>query len=93
MVDHTIPGCYVDYFLPYGQAFKLRNDFFDAADKLMAALEKNFEIRKCGTDTPCALSGRVNDGRTENIHIEFGTSSTTIGWKEFPLKPNAFENY
>jgi hypothetical protein len=34
-------------------------------------------------ETPDAQGGRVNDGRSENITIEFDTKTAKMGWSEF----------
>jgi len=54
-----------------------------AANQLESAFSDNFELRKCGVETPDAQGGRVNDGRSENITIEYDTETAQEGWSEF----------
>ena len=54
-----------------------------AANQLESAFSATFELRECGVETPDAQGGRVNDGRSENITIEFDTETAKEGWSEF----------
>lgn len=63
-----------------------------AANQLENAFSSTFEIRKCGVETPDAQGGRVNDGRSENITIEYDSASAKEGWKAFLEKLNALED-
>jgi hypothetical protein len=41
-------------------------------------------MKKCGLEIGDAMGGRVNDGRTENITIEFNSDiGGDGGWKNF----------
>lgn len=41
-------------------------------------------MKKCGLEMGDAMGGRVNDGRTENITIEFDSDiGSNGGWKNF----------
>ncbi|KAG9232045.1 hypothetical protein BJ875DRAFT_443542 [Amylocarpus encephaloides] len=63
--------------------FKTMQGLQQATTQLEAAFSDVFRIRKCGLDTPDAMGGRVNDGRSENVTIEFETEATASGWGEF----------
>ena len=63
-----------------------------AANQLEQAFSNTFEIRKCGVDTPDAQGGRVNDGRSECVTIEFDSETATEGWKEFLEKLQTLED-
>jgi len=64
-------------------AFKSLHHLTHAANQLEGAFSATFDIRKCGLDTPDAMGGRVNDGRCENITIEFDSDTSKSGWTEF----------
>jgi hypothetical protein len=64
-------------------AFKSMHHLTHAANQLESAFSDTFELRKCGVETPDAQGGRVNDGRSENITIEFDTKTAKNGWSEF----------
>lgn len=63
--------------------FKSMHHLTHAANQLEAAFRATFDIRKCGCETPDAMGGRVNDGRCENITIEYETETAKEGWKQF----------
>jgi len=67
------------------QAFKSLHHLTHAANELEAAFgtEFNVEFKKCGIETPDAMGGRVNDGRTENITVEFDSESAKVNWAQF----------
>jgi hypothetical protein len=65
------------------KAFKSLHHLTHAANQLDAAFSATFDIRRCGLDTPDAMGGRVNDGRSENITIEFDSDTSKSGWTEF----------
>lgn len=65
------------------QTFKSMHHLTHAANQLESAFREEFDIRKCGCDHPDAMGGRVNDGRSENITIEFETETAKEGWKQF----------
>jgi hypothetical protein len=52
-------------------------------NQLESAFNDTFEIRKCGIETPNDIGERVNDGRSENITIEFNSETANEGWAEF----------
>jgi hypothetical protein len=58
-----------------------------AGNQLEEAFGKIFEIKKGGLDTPDYMGGRVNDGRTECITIEYDSDAAGPGgWKSFKEK-------
>jgi len=63
-------------------AFKSLHHLTHAANQLDAAF-KTFDIKKCGVESPDAMGGRVNDGRSENITIEFDSDTSPESWKTF----------
>jgi hypothetical protein len=63
-----------------------------ATNQLVAAFGNEFDIKKCGVETPDAMGGRVNDGRTENITVEFHSDSANMGWKDFLGKLRRLED-
>jgi hypothetical protein len=47
-------------------------------------LGKTFEMKKCGVEMRDAMGGRLHDGRTENITIEYNSDiGSNGGWKAF----------
>ncbi|KAL2064397.1 hypothetical protein VTL71DRAFT_4891 [Oculimacula yallundae] len=72
-------------------AFKSLHHLTHAANQLDAAF-KSFDIKKCGVSTPDAMGGRVNDGRSENITIEFESDASSESWKEFLARLKALED-
>ncbi|KAH8672010.1 hypothetical protein BGZ60DRAFT_374224 [Tricladium varicosporioides] len=64
-------------------AFKSMHHLTHAANQLESAFATSFDMRKCGCDTPDAMGGRVNDGRCENITIEYDSETAKEGWTEF----------
>jgi hypothetical protein len=62
-----------------------------AANQLESAFSDTFEIRKCGVETPNDQGERVNDGRSENITIEFDSDTAKEGWAEFLGRLRALE--
>lgn len=62
-----------------------------AANQLDAAFG-TFDIKKCGVETPDAMGGRVNDGRSENITIEFESDSSPESWKDFLARLKTLED-
>lgn len=66
------------------QAFKSLHHLTHAANQLQAAFGTTYAMGKCGVDTPNAMGGRVNDGRTENVVIEYDTEvKDTLPWQGF----------
>ena len=63
-----------------------------ATTQLEAAFIDVFCIRKCGVDAPDAMGGRVNDGRSENVTIQFKTEATTSGWEDFLARLQRIES-
>ena len=63
-----------------------------AANQLESAFSQTFELRKCGVEMPDAQGGRVNDGRSENITIEFDSDTSKGGWTEFLKTLRALED-
>jgi hypothetical protein len=59
---------------------------------LEAAFSDTFDIKKCGGEAPDAMGGRVNDGRSENITIEFDSETGKAGWTQFLLKLKTLED-
>lgn len=43
-------------------------------------------------ETPDAMGGRVNDGRSENITIEFESDKSPESWKEFLARLKSLED-
>jgi hypothetical protein len=74
------------------QTFKSMHHLTHAANQLEAAFRDTFDIRKCGCDTPDAMGGRVNDGRCENITIEYESETAKEGWKQFLGRLKALED-
>jgi hypothetical protein len=64
-------------------AFKSMHHLTHAVNQLESAFSDTFELRKCGVETPDAQGGRVNDGGTVNITIEFDTETAKQGWSKF----------
>ena len=49
-------------------------------------------IRKCGITFPDAMGGRVNDGRSEHITIDYDSeAANAIGWGEFLRRLESLE--
>jgi len=74
-------------------AFKSLHHLTHAANQLEAAFGSKFDIRRCGVETPDAMGGRVNDGRSENITVEYDSSGKdALPWKDFLAKLKALED-
>jgi len=73
-------------------SFKSLHHLTHAANRLDAAFGGAFDIRKCGVETPDAMGGRVNDGRSENITIEFDSGTSPEGWKDFLARLKTLED-
>jgi len=73
-------------------AFKSMHHLTHAANQLESAFSDTFELRKCGVETPDAQGGRVNDGRSENITIEFDSDTAKEGWPQFLERLRALED-
>jgi len=75
-------------------AFKSLHHLNHAASQLEAAFSDIYDIRmkKCGVETPNAMGDRVNDGRCENITIEFDSETATQGWEQFLEKLKHLED-
>jgi hypothetical protein len=77
----------------YVQAFKSLHHLTHAANQLETAFSKTFEIKKCGLEMGDAMGGRLNDGRTENITIEYDSEiAGTGGWKAFTAELKKLED-
>lgn len=63
-----------------------------AANQLDAAFGQTLDIKKCGVETPDAMGGRVNDGRSENITIEFESDTSPESWKDFLARLKSLED-
>lgn len=64
--------------------FKSLHHLTHATNQLEEAFGKTFEIKKCGLEMGDAMGGRVNDGRTENITIEYDSDiGGNGGWQNF----------
>ncbi|TVY84020.1 hypothetical protein LSUE1_G002957 [Lachnellula suecica] len=72
--------------------FKSKHHLTHAANQLEAAFTEPFDIRKCGCEFGDAMGGRVNDGRCENITIEYETETAKDGWKAFLGKLQVLED-
>ncbi|KAF7879892.1 uncharacterized protein EAF02_007529 [Botrytis sinoallii] len=73
-------------------AFKTLEDVTRAINQVEAAFGNTFELKKCGIDSPDAMGGRVNDGRSENITIEFDSNVTRESWAEFLARLKGLED-
>jgi hypothetical protein len=73
------------------QAFASLEQLTRAVNQIEAAFSNSFELKKCGIETPDAMGGRVNDGRSENVTIEFDSKLAEGGWKEFLIKLKGLE--
>lgn len=73
-------------------AFKSMHHLTHAANQLEAAFRDSFDIKKCGVETPDAMGGRVNDGRSENITIDFDSDNSSETWTEFLARLKALED-
>jgi hypothetical protein len=66
------------------QLFKSLHHLTHATNQLEDAFSKKFEMKKCGLGMGDAMGDRVNDGRTENVTIEFNSEIAEHGdWKSF----------
>ena len=66
------------------QSFKSLHHLTHATNRLEEAFGKSFEMNTCGLDKGDAMGGRLNDGRTENITIEYNSNvGANGGWKAF----------
>jgi hypothetical protein len=75
------------------KAFKSLHHLTHATNQLEAAFGRKFDIRRCGVETPDAMGGRVNDGRSENITIEYDSGAQdTMAWKDFLVTLAALED-
>lgn len=63
-----------------------------AANQLEAAFRDSFDIKKCGVETPNAMGDRVNDGRTENVTIEYESDTAKEGWLPFLARLKKLED-
>lgn len=63
-----------------------------AANQLEAAFGASFDLRKCGMETPDAMGGRVNDGRSANVTIEFESDTAQTKWVDFLLQLKVLED-
>ncbi|KAI9640143.1 hypothetical protein NHQ30_011545 [Ciborinia camelliae] len=73
-------------------AFKTLEDVTRAVNQVEAAFGNTFDLKKCGIDSPDAMGGRVNDGRSENITIEFDSNVAKESWTEFLARLKVLEN-
>jgi hypothetical protein len=73
-------------------AFKSMHHLTHAANQLEGAFRDSFDIKKCGVETPDAMGGRVNDGRSENITIEFDSDTSSETWSEFLARLKVLED-
>ncbi|ESZ92236.1 hypothetical protein SBOR_7362 [Sclerotinia borealis F-4128] len=64
-------------------AFQTLEHVTRAMQQVEDAFGNTFELKKCGIDSPDAMGGRVNDGRSENVTVEFDEGVTTESWGEF----------
>lgn len=68
----------------HNSAFRSLHHLTHATNQLDAAFGKTFEMKKCGLEMGDAMGGRLNDGRTENITIEYNSDiGGHGGWKTF----------
>jgi hypothetical protein len=63
-----------------------------ASNQLDAEFGTAFDVRKCGLEKGDAMGGRVNDGRSGNVTIEFDSNTSKEGWKSFLGKLKSLEN-
>lgn len=68
------------------------HDLTHASNQLEAAFGASFDLRKCGMETPDAMGGRVNDGRSANVTIEFESDTAQTRWVDFLLQLKALED-
>ncbi|KAH7419564.1 hypothetical protein BKA64DRAFT_20603 [Cadophora sp. MPI-SDFR-AT-0126] len=73
-------------------AFKSLHHLTHVVNQLDAAFGKTLDIKKCGVETPDAMGGRINDGRSENITIEFESDTSPESWKEFLARLKSLED-
>ncbi|TAQ87579.1 hypothetical protein B7494_g4084 [Chlorociboria aeruginascens] len=74
-------------------AFKSLHHLTHAANQLEATLGSDMQMNRCGVQNPDAMGGRINDGRTENITIEYDSEKENEdGWKEFLAKIKRLED-
>jgi len=73
-------------------AFKSMHHLTHAANQLEAAFRDSFEMKKCGVETPNAMGDRVNDGRSENVTIEFDSDSSSESWSDFLARLKVLED-
>lgn len=75
------------------QAFKSLHHLTHAANQLRGAFGKTFNLNTCGVETPDAMGGRVNDGRSENITIEYQSDAEGAqNWKTFLVELQRLED-
>jgi len=63
--------------------FKSLHHLTHAENRLEAEFGSVSDVKKCGIEIPNAMGDRVNDGRCENITIEYDSESSLEGWKSF----------
>ncbi|RDL30153.1 uncharacterized protein BP5553_10431 [Venustampulla echinocandica] len=63
----------------------------NAVDQIEAGFGGTVALRKCGGELPDAMGGRVNDGRCENVTIEFDSNTAQEGWDKFLLRLRGME--
>jgi len=63
--------------------FKSLHHLTHAENQLEAEFGSVSDFRKCGIETPNAMGDRVNDGRCENITIEYDSETAVEGWNSF----------
>ncbi|KAA8572213.1 hypothetical protein MFRU_060g00110 [Monilinia fructicola] len=73
-------------------SFKTLEDVTRAINQIEAAFGNTFELKKCGIDSPDAMGGRVNDGRSENITIQFDSDVAKEPWNEFLVRLRGLED-
>ncbi|KAB8301671.1 hypothetical protein EYC80_003506 [Monilinia laxa] len=73
-------------------SFKTLEDATRAINQVEAAFGETFELKKCGIDSPDAMGGRVNDGRSENITIQFDSNVAKEPWNEFLVRLRELED-
>jgi len=73
-------------------AFKSMHHLTHASNQLDAAFGTTFDVRKCGLEKGDAMGGRVNDGRSGNVTIEFDSNASKDGWKSFLRKLKTLED-
>jgi len=73
-------------------AFKSLHHLTHAANQLEGMFGSTLDIRKCGIEAPDAMGGRVNDGRSEHITIEYDSDAAgAVGWQDFMSRLTGLE--